>query len=166
MNEIVYVVDPHATIADWTNAHAVVGLGNNYNEIQTFMRGVLIDIESRGQTRAYTPNAQFEKKVILIDEIAKVAKYMPENFIANLLNARKENYGIVAAGQSLLAEAIGLKNQYSQIANFDCIITTEYNKLTNKAEYKIDTKPNTTKKLNLEILDCTPIFGKNYNPAL
>lgn len=123
-NELIYVLDPHATPTNWNGIRAI-GLGRNYNEISQVMESLLTVLERRYKLLATGKQTVFQPITIVCDEMPSIAHNCGKTsqlFFGTLAReARKVNMRLIILTQSTRVRTIGIEREGDILENLTWI---------------------------------------------
>jgi hypothetical protein len=115
------ICDSHASPTTWPNFVQVAGIGRNYPEIEAVVNHVCNELDSRYKLRASGQQKAFEPLTLIVDELFVLNQFceLKQQFKSLLAESRKVNIGLIVAGQSDRAGALGLSGNYDLVNGFE-----------------------------------------------
>jgi energy-coupling factor transporter ATP-binding protein EcfA2 len=123
----VIICDSHASPTTWPNFVQVAGIGRNYEEIEGAVNYVCEELDNRYKLRASGEQKRFEQLTLVVDELFVLNQFcdLRQQFKSLLAESRKVNIGLIVAGQSDRAGALGLTGNKDLVAGFEACVYLE-----------------------------------------
>jgi hypothetical protein len=120
----VVIADSHAAPDTWPDFCQVAGIGRNYPEIEATINYICDELDSRYKQRAAGTRKKFDPITLIIDELFVLHQFlnMGPQFKSLLAESRKVDIGLIMAGQSDRANALGLSGNKDLIAGFEAVV--------------------------------------------
>jgi hypothetical protein len=117
----VIICDSHAAPDTWPEFVQVAGIGRNYPEIEGAVNYVCDELDKRYQERAAGTRKAFEPLTLIVDELFVLNQFcdLKAQFKSLLAESRKVHIGLIVAGQSDRAGALGLSGNYDLVSGFE-----------------------------------------------
>lgn len=117
----VIICDSHAAPDTWPEFVQVAGIGRNYPEIEGAVNYVCDELDKRYQERAAGTRKAFEPLTLIVDELFVLNQFcnLKSQFKSLLAESRKVDIGLIVAGQSDRAGALGLSGNYDLVSGFE-----------------------------------------------
>jgi DNA-binding Lrp family transcriptional regulator len=116
----VVIADPHAAPDTWPSFVEVIGKERNYTEIKETIDSICDELDERYKQRAMGQK-HFGKLTLIIDELFVLNQNLDlkKQFKSLLAESRKVSIGLIVAGHSDRAKAIGLLGNKDLVEGFD-----------------------------------------------
>jgi len=119
----VIICDSHASPSDWPPFVQVAGIGRDYAMIEATINSVCNTLNERYSQRAQGVT-RFDRLTLVIDEMFVLNQFcdVQEQMKSLLAESRKVNIGLITAGQSNRASALGLAGNKDLVGGYEAVV--------------------------------------------